>query len=73
MSWFPWKWRSERRAARERGEQVTRDAIASRLQAEADWMEAVKRRPEAARLTETLAEHNSANRYDDWLLGIVRR
>lgn len=72
MRW-PWKWRGERRAALERSEQAAREADESRLQAEADWMEAMRRRPEAVRVTKALADHNAANRYDDWLLGIVRR
>lgn len=36
-------------------------------------MEAMKRRPEAARVTKALREHNAANHYDDWLTTIVRR
>lgn len=73
MKWWPWRWRSERRAAIARARQATDDADESRVQAEADWMDAMKRRPEAARITKALREHNAANHYDDWLTDIVRR
>jgi len=70
---WPWIRRRAREKSLAGAQEATRSAEASRVQAEADWLDAMKRRPEAVRVTKELREHNAANRYDDWLTTIVRR
>lgn len=52
---------------------ATRSADASHAQAEADLATAIEGRDEAAEVTAELRAHNTANRYGDWLVEIVRR
>lgn len=52
---------------------ATRLATASHVRATADLAQARQDGVEAAELTQALRDHNDANRYDDWLTGIVRR
>ena len=48
-------------------------ANASRLRALDDLAQAREDGAEVAELVQCLRDHNDANRYDDWLTGIVRR
>lgn len=72
-----WGWlhgghESERESGLE-AQAATESADASRAQAEEDWLEAMECRVEADAVTRALRAHNAANRYDDWIMGIVRR
>jgi hypothetical protein len=56
----------------------TREALAARAAAKAsmaqanrDCAEAMMLRAEARQITERLREHNEANRYDEWLKGVL--
>lgn len=72
-----WGWlhggRESERVSGLEAQAATESADASRVQAEEDWLDAMECRVEADSLTRTLRAHNAANRYDDWILGIVRR
>jgi hypothetical protein len=46
-------------------------AKASMAQANRDCAEAMMLRAEARQITERLREHNEANRYDEWLKGVL--
>lgn len=71
-----WLMRLLRVGSRKRGweaRNAARAADASHAQAEVDLATAIESRDEAFEVAAELRAHNVANRYADWLVGIVRR